>query len=131
MPMPTVSDCAASQDYNIYAWRTSNGPVPEDLYLSTEPAHRYQIHLFSSLYSLFQNRLIRNEGSYWLLQILWFGTVIFEINYILLCRSQCRSVCLSAPNMFQKHSASIEMGAVLSPAFRSPCAIKTMMTDDH
>ena len=46
----------------------------------------------------------------------------------ILCRSQSRLVCLSAPNVFQKHSVSIVMGAVLSLAYGRPCAMKTMGT---
>ena len=57
-------------------------PYQEFCTPSTEPAHRYQNHMLTSPYSLFRNWLIENEGSYWLLQILWFGTVLFEINYI-------------------------------------------------
>ena len=48
---------------------------------SMGPALRYQIHMLTSPYLLFRNRLIGNEGSYWLLQILWLGTITFEINY--------------------------------------------------
>ena len=70
------------QDYNIYARRTSNGPYQEFSTSSTEPVHRYQTHMLASPYSLFRNWLIGKDGSYWLLQNLWFVTILFELNYI-------------------------------------------------
>ena len=48
----------------------------------TEPAHRYQIHMLTGPYLLFWNQSIGNKGSYWVVQILWLRTVLFEITYI-------------------------------------------------
>ena len=57
-------------------------PYQEFSTSSTGPAHRYQIHMLTGPYLLFRNQLIGNKGSYWLVQILWFWTVLLEITYI-------------------------------------------------
>ena len=57
-------------------------PYQEFCTSSTEPAHRYQFDMLTSPYSLFWNWLIRNKGSYWPEQILWFRTTLLEINYL-------------------------------------------------
>ena len=49
---------------------------------STGPAQRYQIHMLTGSYSLFRNWLIGNEDSYWLLQILWYGPISLDLNYV-------------------------------------------------
>ena len=57
-------------------------PYQEFSTSSTGPAHRYQIHMLTGPYLLFRNQLIGNKGSYWVVQILWFRTVLLEIAYI-------------------------------------------------
>ena len=79
VPMVHALSICNTVDYNIYALRTSYGPVPGVQYLQYGTCSQVPDSCaYWCPYLLFRNQLIGNEGSYWLVQILWLETILLE-----------------------------------------------------